>query len=203
MKGIMAGAVLLGLATALAGCSGSDSKASTAPAASIAAPAASTAASTSADATASSVTKASSTTSSEAPTSAPAAGGGDTCQYLSASEASALLANAGPAKVTSADTALAKQTSCSWGTGLIDRIFIVANELKTGAPASAIKAAVEGSIIEKIDGLGDVGGFETKTADAVSVVFVKGSFQVLLSVSTKGVNTDAVVAAAKKIAAGI
>jgi len=58
-------------------------------------------------------------------------------------------------------------------------------------------------IVETIPGLGDGGGFETKTADAVTVTFIKGSTVVLLGVQTTGVNADAVVAVAKKIADGI
>jgi hypothetical protein len=59
------------------------------------------------------------------------------------------------------------------------------------------------SVVETVPGLGDGGGFETKTADAVTVVFIKGSTLISLSVSATAVNADAVVAAAKKIAAGL
>jgi hypothetical protein len=58
-------------------------------------------------------------------------------------------------------------------------------------------------IVETIPGLGDGGGFETKSADAVTVVFIKGSTLISLTVAATGVNADAVVAAAKKIAGGI
>jgi hypothetical protein len=47
------------------------------------------------------------------------------------------------------------------------------------------------------------GGFQTTDADAVTVVFLKGNMQIALSVSATGVNADAVLAAAKKIAAGL
>lgn len=207
MKMILAGAVLLGLATAVAGCGGSDSKTSTTPAASTAAStkAATTPSTTNASGTAPAATKASASPSAAAPTSAPAgnSGGGDTCKYLSASEASTLLPNPGPAKVTSADTPAAKQTTCSWGAGTTDRILLIVNEVKITAAISAIKGKLEGEFVEKIAGLGDVGGFETKTPDAVSVVFIKGNKQVLLSVSRTGVNADAAAAAAKKIADGL
>lgn len=68
---------------------------------------------------------------------------------------------------------------------------------------SDIKAAMESSITETIPGLGDVGGFMTKTSTEVTVAFFKGTNQVTLAVSATGVNADAVVAAAKAIAGGI
>lgn len=208
MKTMMAGAVLLGLATVLAGCGGSSSKTSTTPAASAAAStkaAATTPNATNASGTTPAATKASASPSAAAPTTAPAdtSGGGDTCKYLSASEASALLPNPGAAKVTSADTPAAKQTTCSWGTGTTNRIIVLVNEVKISAAIDSIKSSLAGDLVEKIDGLGDAGGFQTKDADAVSVVFIKGSTQVLLSVSATGVNADAVAAAAKKIAGGV
>jgi hypothetical protein len=43
----------------------------------------------------------------------------------------------------------------------------------------------------------------TKTSTDVTVAFFKGTNQVTLAVSATGVNADAVVAAAKKIANGI
>jgi hypothetical protein len=68
---------------------------------------------------------------------------------------------------------------------------------------SEIKAAMAGSITETIAGLGDVGGFMTKTSTDVTVAFFKGTNQITLAVSATSVNADAVVAAAKKIADGI
>ena len=207
MKAVIAGAILIGVATALAGCGGSDSKTSTTPAASVAVStkaAATTPSATTAGGTAPAATKASASPSA-APTSAPAdtSSGGDTCKYLSASEASALLPNPGAAKVTSADTPVAKKTICSWGTGTTNRVILVANEVKISAAVDAIKSEMAGELVEKIDGLGDAGGFQTKDADAVSVLFLKGNTQILLSVAATGVNADAVAAAAKKIAAGL
>jgi hypothetical protein len=79
----------------------------------------------------------------------------------------------------------------------------MAQELKATTPVSVIKAAMLKDIVETIPGLGDGGGFETKTADAVTVTFIKGSTLILLTVSTTGVNADAVAAVAKKIADGI
>jgi hypothetical protein len=129
--------------------------------------------------------------------------GGDTCKFLSASDASALLANAGVAKVVVADAPVAKLTTCTWGKITTAGVLLVANELKATAPASEIKAAMMQSVVEPISGLGDGGGFETKTADAVTVVFIKGSTMISLTVAGTGVNADAVVAAAKKIANGL
>ena len=68
MKGLMAGAVLLGIAVALVGCSAPDNKSSTSPQASVAG-------STNPGATTSSSTGASSTGPSGVPATAPAAGG--------------------------------------------------------------------------------------------------------------------------------
>ena len=203
MKVIIAGAVLLGLATALAGCGGSDSKTSTTPAASVAAP--TKAAGTTPGAT----TAVGATPSAAAPTSAAAStsssGGGDTCKYLSASEATALVANAGAVKVTAVDAAAAKQTSCTWGNLRpgSDGISLIVNEFKISAAVNAIKTKMDSELVEKVDGLGDKGGFQTKGADGVTVTFIKGSTQVALIVNTTGVNADAVLAAAKKIAAGL
>ena len=136
------------------------------------------------------------------PTVAPAAGG-DTCKFLSTSDASALLANAGPVKVVVADGPASKLTTCTWGKITTDGVLLIAQELTAAAPASDIKAAMLESVVETVPGLGDGGGFETKTADAVTVVFIKGSTLISLSVSATAVNADAVVAAAKKIAAGL
>jgi hypothetical protein len=186
--------VLFAVAAALAACGGSSSKTTTTPAASAAA-------STKSPAATPGATKASASPSAAAPTSSSA--GGDTCTYLSPSDASALLANPGAAKVTNADTPATKQTTCSWGAGATNRIILVVNDIKVSAALSAIRGKMDTDVIEKIAGLGDAGGFQTKDADAVSVLFVKGSKQVLLSVAATGVNADAVVAAAKKIAAGL
>ena len=65
---------------------------------------------------------------------------------------------------------------------------------------ATIKKDLNDTGVEKIDGLGDLGVFETKDAGTVSVVFLKGNTQVLLTVSGTSVNADAVAAAAKKIA---
>jgi hypothetical protein len=137
------------------------------------------------------------------PTSAPAAGGGDTCKFLSASDAAALVANAGPVNVVVADAPSSTMTTCTWGNITTDGVLLIAQELKAAAPASEIKAAMLQSVIETIPGLGDGGGFETKTANAVTVVFIKGSTLISLTVSGTSVNADAVAAAAKKIADGI
>src|ERR1035437_10074106 len=108
MKRIMACTVLLALATAIAGCGGSGSTASTTAAASVGA-------ATNAVATASpGATNAGSTIAAATPT-LSAVGGGDTCKFLSASDAAALLANPGPVKVTVADAPVSKLTTCLWG----------------------------------------------------------------------------------------
>ena len=196
MKRLMTGAVLLALATAVAGCGASGSSSSAGAAASVGA-------ATNAVATASSAaTAAVATAPAATQTSAPAAGG-DTCKFLTASDAAALVANPGPVKVAVVDSPISKVTSCTWGSVAIGHIFLVANEFKSSAPVSDIKAAMEGSITEKVAGLGDVGGFMTKTSTDVTVAFFKGTNQVTLAVSATGVNADAVVAAAKKIANGI
>jgi hypothetical protein len=80
-------------------------------------------------------------------TSAPAAGG-DTCKFLSASDAAALVANPGPVKVAVVDSPISKVTSCTWGSVAIGHIFLVANEFKSSAPLSDIKAAMVSSITE-------------------------------------------------------
>jgi hypothetical protein len=197
MKRLMACVAMLALATAIAGCGAGGSSSSTAAAASVGA-------ATNADATtASGATTAVGATAAATPTSAPAAGGGDTCKFLSASDASALVANPGPVKVAVVDSPISNVTSCTWGTITTDHILLVANELKTSAPVSEIKAAMVSSITESIGGLGDVGGFTTKTSTDVTVAFFKGTTQVTLGVSGTSVNADAVVAAAKKIAGGI
>jgi len=197
MKRLMTCAVLLALAAAIAGCGASGSTSSAGAPASVGA-------ATNAVATPpSGATTALGTTAAATPTSAPAAAGGDTCKFLSASDAAALVANPGPVKVAVVDSPISKVTSCTWGSVAIGHILLVANELKSSAPLSEIQAAMVSSITEKIDGLGDVGGFITKTSTDVTVAFFKGTTQVTLDVSATGVNADAVAAAAKKIAAGI
>jgi len=133
----------------------------------------------------------------------PAVGGGDTCKFLSTSDASALLANAGPVKVDVADGPFSKLTTCTWGKITTAGVLLMAQELTAAAPASAIKAAWLKDIVETIPGLGDGGGFQTKSADTVTVQFIKGSTLISLTVTATGVNADAVVAAAKTIAAGL
>src|SRR5450759_1910294 len=196
MKRIMACVVLLGLATAIAGCGASGSTASTTPAASVGV-------ATNAVATApSGATNAGSTIAAATPT-LSAVGGGDTCKFLSASDAATLLANPGPVKVIVADSPITKLTTCTWGKITTAGVLLMAQELKATAPVSVIKAAMLKDIVETIPGLGDGGGFQTKSADAVTVVFIKGSTLISLTVAATGVNADAVVAAAKKIAGGI
>jgi hypothetical protein len=189
-------AVLLALTTAVAGCGASGSSSSAGAAASVGA-------ATNAVATASSAATAVVATAPAATqTSAPVAGG-DTCKFLSASDAAALVANPGLVKVAVVDSPISKVTSCTWGSVAIGHILLVANEFKTSAPLSDIKASMVSSITETIAGLGDVGGFMTKTSTDVTVAFFKGTNQITLAVSATGVNADAVVAAAKKIANGI
>ena len=196
MKRIMTCAVLLALATAIAGCGASGSSSSAGAAASVGA-------ATNADVTpASGATTAVGTAPAATQTSAPAAGGG-TCKFLSASDAAALLANPGPVNVVVADAPSSTMTTCTWGKITTEGVLLIAQELKAAAPASEIKAAMLQSVIETIPGLGDGGGFETKTADAVTVAFIKGSTLVSLTVSGTSVNADAVAAAAMKIAGGI
>jgi len=192
MKRLFACAALLALATAIVGCSASSSGST-----------ASVAAASGANvATAPGATTAALTTPAATSTSAPAAGG-DTCKFLSASDAAVLLANPGPVKVAVVSSAISKVTSCTWGTVAIGHILLVANEFNSSAPLSDIKASMVSSITETIDGLGDVGGFMTKTSAEVTVVFFKGTTQISLMVSATSVNADAVVAAAKKIAASV
>jgi len=133
----------------------------------------------------------------------PAVGGGDTCKFLSASDAATLLANAGLVKVVVADGPVSKLTTCTWGKITTDGVLLMAQELTAAAPASEIKAAWLKDIVETIPGLGDGGGFQTKSADTVTVQFIKGSTLISLTVTATGVNADAVVAAAKTIAAGL
>jgi hypothetical protein len=198
---MMAGAVLLAMATAISGCGASVNSPSTAAAASVRA--GNNATLTASSMTASSgATKVGATATAAAHTSAPAAGGG-TCKYLSASDAAALLANPGPVTVALVDSPISKVTSCTWGSVAIGHILVVANEFKSSAPLSDIKAAMVSSITEKVSGLGDVGGFMTKTSTDVTVAFIKGTTQVSLGVSVTGVKADAVLAAAKKIAGGV
>ena len=196
MKRIMACAALLALATAIAGCSASGSGSSTAAAASIGA-------ATTANTMASSgATTAVVATEAATPTSAPAAGGG-TCKFLSASDAAALVANPGSVTVAVVNSPISKVTTCTWGSVAIGHILLVANELSSSAPMSEMKAAMVSSLTESISGLGDVGGFMTKTSTDVPVAFFKGTTQITLAVSATSVNADAVVAAAKRIAGGI
>jgi hypothetical protein len=191
MKRMMACMAMLALATAIAGCGSSGSSSSTAAAASVGVAANANA------------TTAGSTTAAATPTSAPAAGGGDTCKFLSATDAAALVANPGSVKVAVVDGPISTVTSCTWGSVATDHILLVANQFMSSAPVSEIKAAMVSSITESISGLGDVGGFTTKTSTDVTVAFFKGTSQVTLGVSGTGVNADAIVAAAKKIAGGI
>ena len=202
MKRLMTYAVLLALATAIAGCGASGSTSSVGAAASVGAATNVDVTPASGATTAAGTPVATPTSAAATPTSAPAAGG-DTCKFLSASDAAALVANPGPVKVAVVDSPISKVTSCTWGSVAIGHIFLVANEFKSSAPLSDIKAAMVSSITENIDGLGDVGGFMTKTSTDVTVAFFKGTNQVTLIVSATGVNADAVVAAAKKIADGI
>src|ERR1035437_5954465 len=196
MKKLMTSAVLLALATALAGCGASGSSSSAGAAASVGA-------ATNAVATApSGATTAVGTTPAATDTSAPAAGG-DTCKFLSASDAATLLANPGPVKVDVVDGLNSKETLCTWGNIMTAGDLLMAQELKATAPVSAIKAAWLKDVVETIPGLGDGGGFQTKSADTVTVQFIKGSTLISLTVTATGVNADAAVAAAKKIAAGL
>jgi len=196
MKRLMTCAVLLALATAIAGCGASGSSSSAGAAASVGA-------ATNAVATApSGATNAGSTIAAATPT-LSAVGGGDTCKFLSASDAATLLANPGPVKVVVADSPITKLTTCTWGKITTAGVLLMAQELTATAPVSEIKAAMLKDIVETIPGLGDGGGFQTKSADTVTVQFSKGSTIVLLTVTGTGVNADAVVAAAKKIADGI
>jgi hypothetical protein len=197
MKRMMACVAMIALATAIAGCGASGSSSSTAAAASVGA------ATTANTMTSSGATTAIGATAAATPTSAPAAGGGDTCKFLSASDAAALVANPGPVTVAQVDSPISKVTTCTWGSVAIGHILLVANELNSTAPMSDIKAAMVGSLSEQIAGLGDVGGFMTKNSTDVTVAFFKGTTQVTLGVSAAGMNADAVVAAAKKIADGI
>ena len=191
------GLLIVSVALLSVGCSGSTATATTTSTASSGATTATTAATASSGAT-----TAGSSNPAATPTVAPAAGG-DTCKFLSTSDASALLANAGPVKVVVADGPASKLTTCTWGKITTAGVLLVAQELNAAAPASVIKAAMLESVIETVPGLGDGGGFETKTAGAVTVVFIKGSTLISLSVSATAVNADAVVAAAKTIAAGL
>jgi hypothetical protein len=186
---------LLAIAAAMAACGGSSSKTSTTPAASAAAP------------TSSSATKASGGATAAAPTSTAAAAsdsGSGACKYLSDSDAATVLPNAGQAKVTSASTPAGNVTTCHWGTsaGFTNAVVVLVTELKIDAALAAAKESIDSSIEEKIDGLGDSGGFSAKAgADGIGVTFIKGKTTVLLSVGTAGANADAVAALAKKIAA--
>jgi len=195
MKRMMAGAVLLGLAIAVAGC-GSSSSTTNAGAAAVGA-------SANADATgAPGVVGAGSAVPVATKSSATVVSAGGTCKYMSDTDAATLASNPGTVKVTTASTPVGSVTTCLWAS-TTDHIYLVANELNSSAPMSAVKAEMVASITETIPGLGDVGGFATKTPTDVTVVFFKGSTQISLIVSTPAVNADAVAAAAKKIAAGM
>src|ERR1035437_6346340 len=186
MKRLMTCAALLALATAIAGGGASGSSSSAGAAASVGA------ATNSVAPAPSGATTAVGTTPAATPTSAPVAGG-DTCKFLSASDAAALVANPGPVKVAQVDSPISKVTSCTWGSVAIGHILLVANELKSSAPVSEIKAALVSSITESIAGLGDVGGFITKTSTDVPVAFFKGTNQVTLAVSAASANAAAVL----------
>ena len=202
MKRLMTGAVLLALATAIAGCGASGSTSSPGAAASVGAGANADVTPASGVTTAAGTPVATPASATATPASAPVAGG-DTCKFLSASDAAALVANPGPVNVVVADAPSSTMTTCTWGNITTDGVLLIAQELKAAAPASEIKASMLQSVIETIPGLGDGGGFETKTANAVTVVFIKGSTLISLTVSGTSVNADAVAAAAKKIAGGI
>jgi hypothetical protein len=195
------GLLIVSVALVSVACSGSTATTATATTAT-ATTATATATATTATATATTATAGSSNPAATA-TVTPAVGGGDTCKFLSASDAATLLANPGPVKVVVADSPASKLTTCTWGKITTAGVLLMAQELKATTPVSVIKAAMLKDIVETIPGLGDGGGFETKTADAVTVTFIKGSTLILLTVSTTGVNADAVVAAAKTIAAGL
>ena len=194
MKKMMACAVMLGLAITVAGCGSSGG--TSGAAASAGAPANAGATPTPGAVAAGSALPGATKTS---PVVVVAGG---TCKYLSDSDAATLASNAGAAKVTSAETTVASVTTCLWS-GTTDHIYLVVTALNSSAPLTAMKAEMVASITETISGLGDVGGFVTKTATDVTVVFIKGSTQVSLIVSTTAANADAVAAAAKKIAAGL
>ena len=187
MQKMMAGALLVFLVAGFAGCGGDDSTGGSVPFGP-----------TKAGGSASGGSSSSGSTSSASGNGASSSGG--TCKYLSASEASEIVGKAGEANVTSNDSAGTVQTICTFGSGTGDQVMLIVNDFKSSPAASAIKSAMERTITEKIGGLGDLGGYTTKTPDSVVVVFVKGNVQVSLLVGAKNVNTAAVVAAAKKIA---
>lgn len=195
MKATIVGLGLLAAAVMTA-CGGGSSSAPSG------APAASTAASPS-----SSATQAASGDTSAAPssTAAAASGASGTCKYLSDADAATLLPNAGQARVTTADAPAGTVTSCHWGTGTLatntDVIVLIADELKIDAALAAAKESIDANVNEKIDGLGDSGGFSEKGSDSITVEFIKGKVTVQLTIATPGVNADAAAALAKKIAA--
>jgi hypothetical protein len=180
MKKMLAGALLVFLIAGFAGCGGDDNSGGSVPFGP-----------TKASGSASGATSASGN---------GASSSGGTCKYLSASEASEIVGKAGEANVTSNDSAGTVQTICTFGSGTGDQVMLIVNDFKSSPAASAIKSAMERTITEKIGGLGDLGGYTTKTPDSVVVVFVKGNVQVSLLVGARNVNAAAVVAAAKKIA---
>lgn len=195
MKVTIVGLGLLAIAAAMTACGGSSSKTNTTPAASAAAPTSSSATKTAGGATAA------------APTSTAAASSGSdggTCTYLSDADAATLLPNAGQAKVTSADAPAGKVTTCRWGTdpGLTNSILLVVTEVNIDAALTAAKSEMDSQFVEKINGLGDNGGFSQKNgSDGTGIIFIKGKSVVVFGVGTADVNADAVAALAKKIAA--
>jgi hypothetical protein len=194
VKATIVGSALLAIAAAMTGCGGSGNKASSTTAATSTAP------------TSSSATKAGGGATAAVPTSTAATtGGGDsgTCQYLSDADAATVLLNAGQPKVLTVDGASVKETTCSWGIGTPSTLVLVVSEVKVAA-YDAVKQKILSSLQEKIDGLGDGGGFQQKNANEPVIVFFKGKTQVSLLVTTTattGVNADAMAAIAKKIAA--
>lgn len=195
LKVTIVGLGLLAIAAAMTACGGSSNKTSSTPAASAAAP------------TSSSATKAAGGTTAAAPTPTVAASsGGDsgTCKFLSDGDAATLLPSAGQAKVTSADAPTGKVTTCRWGAGpgLTNSILLVVTELNIDAALAAAKSEMDSQFVEKIDGLGDNGGFSQKNgSDGTGIIFIKGKSVVVFGVGTADVNADAVAALAKKIAA--
>jgi hypothetical protein len=102
------------------------------------------------------------------------------------------------------DTERVTATSCLWrNDSETDRVFLIGTEEKTDAALALAKKDIDNGVKEKIDGLGDNGGFAEKTSERVRVIFIKGKTQIFLTVATPGVKADAVAAVAKKIAAGL
>jgi len=165
---------------------------------------------TSNDATTSSATPASGQASPPAstPTAAAAASSGSeagTCKFMSDADAATLLPNAAEAKVKFADTPAGSVTSCLWGEALgqANRMILLVNELKIDPAIEAAKGSINDMITQKIDGLGDAGGFIQNDSDAIGVALIKGKSTVVLTVFSAGADPNAVAAMAKKIAAGL